>query len=113
MAWWDSKNRRGSLQATAGVPSPAAVSSSPVSAASPKRKRRLAVGDAFPVLDPEPRRSTNMAMDQQRAQLSPVFGSQPALPSTPALVVHVEIQFTDPVIRSRYSRSYGSSPGFA
>jgi hypothetical protein len=53
-----------------------------------------------------------MTMDQRRAQLSPVFEAQPALPSVPALVVHVEIQFTDPVIRSRYTRSYGSSPDF-
>jgi len=53
-----------------------------------------------------------MTMDQRRAQLSPVFEMQPALPSAPALVVQVEIQFTDPVIRSRYTRSYGSSPDF-
>ncbi|KAH6853812.1 hypothetical protein B0I37DRAFT_420889 [Chaetomium sp. MPI-CAGE-AT-0009] len=29
-----------------------------------------------------------------------------------ALVVHVDVRFTDPVIRSRYYRSYGSSSGF-
>ncbi|KAK5657137.1 hypothetical protein OQA88_3665, partial [Cercophora sp. LCS_1] len=51
-------------------------------------------------------------MDQRRALLSPVLDQQPALPSTPALTVHVEIHFTDPVIRSRYTRSYGSSPDF-
>ncbi|KAK0657632.1 hypothetical protein B0T16DRAFT_402197 [Cercophora newfieldiana] len=117
MAWWDSKNRHRSLGATSPL---SKVSCSPVVPSSPasptttttKTKRRLALGDAFPVLEPEPRRSTNMTMDQRRAQLSPVFEAQPALLSAPALVVHVEIQFTDPVIRSRYSRSYGSSPDF-
>ncbi|KAK4454642.1 hypothetical protein QBC34DRAFT_392254 [Podospora aff. communis PSN243] len=116
MAWWDSKNRHRSLGATSRVCSPVAfapAASVPSPAISPKTKRRLALGDAFPVLEPEPRRSTNMTMDQRRAQLSPVFEAQPALPSVPALVVHVEIQFTDPVIRSRYTRSYGSSPDFA
>ncbi|KAK4128743.1 hypothetical protein N657DRAFT_629790 [Parathielavia appendiculata] len=51
-------------------------------------------------------------MEQHWASLSPVFGEQLGHPTTPDLVVHVEIRFTDPVIRSRYSRSYGSSPTF-
>ncbi|KAK0632856.1 hypothetical protein B0T14DRAFT_505281 [Immersiella caudata] len=115
MAWWDSKNRHRSVGATSRVRSSVAlcpVASVPTPPASPKNKRRLALGDAFPVLEPQPRRSTNMTMDQRRAQLSPIFEAQPALPSAPALVVHVEIQFTDPIIRSRYTRSYGSSPNF-
>ncbi|KAK4116361.1 hypothetical protein N656DRAFT_794680 [Canariomyces notabilis] len=65
------------------------------------------MGDAFPRLDPRA-----FAMEQERALLSPVFDEHARPPSMPALVVHVEIQFTDPVIRSRYCRSYGSSPGF-
>ncbi|KAK0731744.1 hypothetical protein B0H67DRAFT_85435 [Lasiosphaeris hirsuta] len=101
MAWWDSKHR-----------SPGASTTSLTSPSSLLPRTRLSLGDAFPQLEPEPRRSTNITMDQRRALLSPVFEDQPALPSTPALLVHVEIQFTDPVIRSRYTRSYGSSPGF-
>ncbi|KAK3341601.1 hypothetical protein B0T25DRAFT_466518, partial [Lasiosphaeria hispida] len=101
MAWWDSKHR-----------SPGASTTSSTSSPSLLPKKRLSLGDAFPKLEPEPRRSTNMTMDQRRALLSPVFEDQPALPSTPALLVHVEIQFTDPVIRSRYTRSYGSSTNF-
>ncbi|KAL2023188.1 hypothetical protein VTK56DRAFT_3311 [Thermocarpiscus australiensis] len=72
-----------------------------------RSKPRLALGDAFPRLDP-----SHIEMERERALLSPVFEDQPGPPSTPALVVHVEIRFTDPVIRSRYYRSYGSSPRF-
>jgi len=54
-----------------------------------------------------------MTMDQRQALLLPIFeNQQPALPIAPALTVHVEIQFSDPVIRSRYYRSYGTSPEF-
>ncbi|KAK1834798.1 hypothetical protein QBC39DRAFT_251575, partial [Podospora conica] len=53
-------------------------------------------------------------MDQRRDLPSPVFEeSPPSPPTTPALVVHVDIKFTDSDIHPRYSRSYGSSPAFA
>lgn len=55
---------------------------------------------------------TSTADQHRGGHLSPVFEAQPALHSTPSLSVHVEIQFTDPVIRSRYTRTYGSSPDF-
>lgn len=60
------------------------------------------MGDAHPKLD----------MATERALLSPVFENQSLALITPPLAVHVEINFTDPVIRSRYYRSYGSSPAF-
>ncbi|KAL2259466.1 hypothetical protein VTK26DRAFT_6848 [Humicola hyalothermophila] len=65
------------------------------------------MGDVFPRLDPNP-----IEMERERALSSPVVKDQPGAQTTPALVVQVEIQFTDPVIRSRYCRTYGSSPGF-
>ena len=65
------------------------------------------MGDTFPRLE-----SKHIEMERERALLSPVFEGHSGPPTTPALVVHVEIRFTDPVIRSRYCRSYGSSPGF-
>ncbi|KAK3394295.1 hypothetical protein B0H63DRAFT_42253 [Podospora didyma] len=99
MAWWDSSKQRQSL------------------GASQRPKKRLVLGDAFPRLQESSRLSTTTSptMDEDRGFLSPVFedhqqNHHPVAPLTPALVVHVEIQFTDPVIRSRYSRSYGSSP---
>lgn len=103
MAWWDAGRRQRSLgSACASAPVPKSPN-----------KKKLALGDAFPQLEPEPRWSTNMTMDQRRALLSPVFeNQQPALPIAPALTVHVEIQFTDPVIRSRYHMSYGTSAEF-
>jgi hypothetical protein len=69
------------------------------------------MGDAFPKLGP-PQVNKQLEMERERALLSPVFEEQLGPPTTPALVVHVDIRFTDPVIRSRYSRSYGSSPTF-
>ncbi|KAK3300431.1 uncharacterized protein B0H64DRAFT_414384 [Chaetomium fimeti] len=51
-------------------------------------------------------------MERQRALLSPVFEEQLGASAIPALVVHVDIRFTDPVIRSRYCRSYASSKTF-
>ncbi|KAL2199294.1 hypothetical protein P885DRAFT_31450 [Corynascus similis CBS 632.67] len=69
------------------------------------------MGDAFPRLEPA-RADKHADMERERALLSPVFEEQSGPPTTPALVVHVDIRFTDPVIRSRYCRSYGSSPGF-
>ncbi|SPQ18248.1 61d090ca-5509-40ea-aece-d615eb1b6ba8 [Thermothielavioides terrestris] len=91
MAWWDPQHR------TLG--------------ASPRSKPRLVMGDAFPRLEPA-HTDRRIDMERERALLSPVFEDQLAPPTTPALVVHVEIRFTDPVIRSRYCRSYGSSPSF-
>lgn len=87
MAWWDAQHR--------------------APGSSPRSKPRLLMGDAFPRLEPK-----HIEMERERALLSPVFEDQPGPPTTPALVVHVEIQFTDPVIRSRYYRSYGSSINF-
>ncbi|KAK4251861.1 hypothetical protein C7999DRAFT_10542 [Corynascus novoguineensis] len=69
------------------------------------------MGDVFPRLEPA-RADKHADMERERALLSPVFEEQSGPPTTPALVVHVDIRFTDPVIRSRYCRSYGSSPGF-
>jgi hypothetical protein len=69
------------------------------------------MGDAFPRLGP-PQLDRQLEMERERALLSPVFEEQLGPPTTPALVVHVDIRFMDPVIRSRYSRSYGSSPSF-
>lgn len=87
MAWWDSHR--------------------PPLRGSPRSRPRLIMGDAFPRLEPK-----QFEMERERALLSPVFEELPGPPSVPSLVVHVEIQFTDPVIRSRYCRSYGSSPAF-
>ncbi|KAK4039252.1 hypothetical protein C8A01DRAFT_16738 [Parachaetomium inaequale] len=71
------------------------------------------MGDAFPRLEPTHiDNNKHIDMERERAFLSPVFEEQLGPPTTPALVVHVDIRFTDPVIRSRYCRSYGSSPGF-
>ncbi|KAL2139999.1 hypothetical protein VTI28DRAFT_4429 [Corynascus sepedonium] len=92
MAWWDSHRDR------------------PLDG-SPRSKSRLTMGDAFPRLEPA-RADKHADMERERALLSPVFEEQSGPPTTPALVVHVDIRFTDPVIRSRYCRSYGSSPGF-
>ncbi|KAL2165124.1 hypothetical protein VTH06DRAFT_420 [Thermothelomyces fergusii] len=105
MAWWDSHRRR-------------------LRDRSPRSRARLAVGDAFPRLGPahahqhpdqhpdrHPDRHPDMERD--RALLPPVLEEQPGPPPTaPALVVHVDVRFTDPVVRSRYTRSYESSPGF-
>ncbi|KAK0734043.1 hypothetical protein B0T26DRAFT_670378 [Lasiosphaeria miniovina] len=111
MAWWDSRQQQQQWQEQEQHRS--------LSVASIRPKKRLILGDAFPRLDqpasssqqpapaPTPARLT---MDQERALLSPVFDDYRAATSTPPLVVHVEIRFTDPVIRSRYFRSYGSSP---
>ncbi|KAK1752473.1 hypothetical protein QBC47DRAFT_388582 [Echria macrotheca] len=109
MAWWDAKKQR--RRGTAAcAPAPCSPNSPPNS------KARIALGDAFPRLELDSTTtSTNMTMDQRRATLEPVFENhhQPDLPLTPALTVHVEIQFTDPVIRSRYTRTYASSADFA
>ncbi|KAK3943625.1 hypothetical protein QBC46DRAFT_253626 [Diplogelasinospora grovesii] len=79
---------------------------------SPWSRRGLILGDSFPRLEPK-RSSTDLTMDQERALLSPIFEEQQnGFFSTPPLAVHVTIKFTDPVIRSIYSRSYESSPGF-
>ncbi|KAG7292999.1 hypothetical protein NEMBOFW57_003044 [Staphylotrichum longicolle] len=107
MAWWDSQHR------TIG--------------ASPRSSPRNIMGDAFPRLEPSPidRHSgrhvdrhidrhvdRHADMELERALLSPVVEEQPGQPTAPALVVQVDIRFTDPVIRSRYCRSYASSPTF-
>lgn len=57
----------------------------------------------------------NMTMDKRQQLPSPVFEEEPppSPPTTPALVVHVDIRFTNPDLQPRYSRSYGSSPAFA
>ncbi|KAK4105540.1 hypothetical protein N658DRAFT_416055 [Parathielavia hyrcaniae] len=68
------------------------------------------MGDAFPRLGPAPDRQ--FELEQHRASAPPAFEEHVAPPTTPALVVHVDVCFTDPVIRSRYSRSYASSPTF-
>ncbi|KAK4230632.1 hypothetical protein QBC38DRAFT_325574, partial [Podospora fimiseda] len=51
-------------------------------------------------------------MDTDRAFLPPVFENHSLLATAAPLTVHVEVQFTDPVIKSRYCRSYSSSPTF-
>ncbi|KAL2154779.1 hypothetical protein VTH82DRAFT_3455 [Thermothelomyces myriococcoides] len=97
MAWWDSHHR--------------------LLDGSSRSKTRLIMGDAFPRLESAAaaaaaRADRHADIERERALLSPVLEEQSAPPTTPALVVHVDIRFTDPVIRSRYYRSYGSSPGF-
>ncbi|KAK0618238.1 hypothetical protein B0T17DRAFT_509787 [Bombardia bombarda] len=84
MAWWDSRHRN--------------------LGASPPPKNALAMGDVFPKLGLR-QQSTTPTMDRERALLSPISGEH-------QLAVHVNIQFTDPVIRSSYHRSYSCSPGF-
>lgn len=56
-----------------------------------------------------------MTMDKRLQLPSPVFEEEPppSPPTTPALIVHVDIRFTNPDVQPRYSRSYGSSPAFA
>lgn len=56
-----------------------------------------------------------MTMDKRQQLPSPVFEEEPppSPPTTPALIVHVDIRFTNPDIQSRHSRSYGSSPAFS
>ncbi|EGS18816.1 uncharacterized protein CTHT_0054260 [Thermochaetoides thermophila DSM 1495] len=103
MAWWDSKHR-------AAGPSP----SLPPPIRPRDSRQRLVMGDVFPRLDQGTLYKIDTEQERERAMLPPVLEVQrPGLPTTPALVVHVEIRFTDPVIRSRYSRTYASSPGFA
>ncbi|KAL2271314.1 hypothetical protein VTJ83DRAFT_685 [Remersonia thermophila] len=90
--------------------------------ASPRSARPcLVTGDGLPGGDPAP---SFARLDKQhrlveegrepggRGPLSPVWEDDPTrtAPSDPALVVHVDIRFTDPVIRTRYGRSYESSP---
>ncbi|KAK0659216.1 hypothetical protein QBC41DRAFT_47834 [Cercophora samala] len=114
MAWWDS--RRQSRQAPASLPS-ASLDDGVLAAArpSPRLRKRFSAGDAFPRLDSinttTTQRHTTLDMDE-RAVLSPVAEENAESPRSPALVIQVEIFFTDPVIRSRYSRSYASSPTF-
>ncbi|KAK4156953.1 hypothetical protein C8A00DRAFT_12167 [Chaetomidium leptoderma] len=91
MAWWDSQHRA-------------------LSPSSPRSRPRLTMGDAFPRLEPT-HVDKHIEMERERALLSPVFEEYLGPPTTPALVVHVDIRFTDPIIRSRYCRSYSSSPG--
>ncbi|KAK3906798.1 hypothetical protein C8A05DRAFT_11489, partial [Staphylotrichum tortipilum] len=80
----------------------------------PSSKPRLSLGDAFLKLPPGQKNDRHATMERERARalLSPVSEEHLWPPATPALVVHVEIRFTDPVIRSTYFRSYGSSPAF-
>ncbi|KAK3695110.1 hypothetical protein B0T22DRAFT_454389 [Podospora appendiculata] len=97
MAWWDSKHQ--SLDA------------------SPRPKKHVALGDAFPKLDlSQP--ATNhppTIVHRTSSLLLPIseeqYGSR-IIQNTPPLVIHVNIQFTDPVIRSSYSQSYVSSHTF-
>ncbi len=93
MAWWDSQHH--------GL------------GASPGSKPRLSLGDAFPRLETHhSNKHAEMPRERPLSFLSPLVEEQPGPPTTPALVVHVDVHFTDPIIRSRYSRSYGSSPSF-
>ncbi|KAK3337232.1 hypothetical protein B0T19DRAFT_481599 [Cercophora scortea] len=59
--------------------------------------------------------TTHPIMHRPSSLLSPIseehYGSR-MIQNTPPLVVHVNIQFTDPVIRSSYSQSYASSHTF-
>ncbi|KAK4170242.1 hypothetical protein QBC43DRAFT_197454, partial [Cladorrhinum sp. PSN259] len=72
------------------------------SSRSTPQPQRRSMGDALPKTD----------MATERAFLPPVFENHSLLATTAPLTVHVEVQFTDPAIKSRYCRSYGSSPGF-
>ncbi|CAP60484.1 uncharacterized protein PODANS_1_7800 [Podospora anserina S mat+] len=114
MAWWDS--RRQSRQAPASLPS-ASLDDGLLAAArpSPRLRKRFSAGDAFPRLDSinttTTQRHTTLDMDE-RAVLSPVAEENAESSRSPALVIQVEIFFTDPLIRSRYARSYASSPTF-
>ncbi|KAK4181580.1 hypothetical protein QBC36DRAFT_65936 [Triangularia setosa] len=114
MAWWDS--RRESRQAPVSLLS-ASLDDGALAVArpSPRLRKRFSAGDAFPRLDSinttTRQRHTTLDMDE-RALLSPVAEENAESSRSPALVIQVEIFFTDPVIRSRYSRSYGSSPTF-
>ncbi|KAK3383233.1 hypothetical protein B0T24DRAFT_687688 [Lasiosphaeria ovina] len=112
MAWWDSQQQQQRQWQEQ-------EQRRSLGGASTRPKKRLILGDAFPRLDQPASSSQQLApapaparltMDEERALLSPVFDDYRATTSTPPLVVHVEIRFTDPVIRSRYFRSYGSSP---
>ncbi|KAM7223269.1 hypothetical protein V8F06_001482, partial [Rhypophila decipiens] len=82
-----------------------------------KSKKELATGDAFPKLDfsspsiPVTATDLPTAMDQDGINLSSTSEEGFSPPGAP-LTVHVTIQYTDPVIRSRYSRSYTSSHTF-
>ncbi|KAK0748143.1 hypothetical protein B0T21DRAFT_389077 [Apiosordaria backusii] len=114
MAWWDS--RRESRQAPASLLSASLDDGLlAVDLPTPRLRKRFTAGDAFPRLDSinaaPTRRHSTLDMDE-KVLLSPVAEENTESSSTPALVIQVEIFFTDPVIRSRYSRSYGSSPTF-
>lgn len=93
MAWWDTNTEHGILD----------VSLPP--------KSHLIMGDTFPRLELTPADKHN-EMERERALLSPVFEEQLGSSTMPALVVHVDIRFTDPTIQSRYCRRYASSSGF-
>ncbi|KAM7209079.1 hypothetical protein V8F20_000688 [Naviculisporaceae sp. PSN 640] len=110
MAWWDANSPRSSRNGS----SPLRLS---------KSRKDLALGDAFPKLDfssilPANNMSSavdsglSSAMDHDRIILSPISEEHLSPPPIGPLTVHVTIQFTDPVIRSRYSRSYTSSQTF-
>ncbi|KAK0746115.1 hypothetical protein B0T18DRAFT_143968 [Schizothecium vesticola] len=151
MAWWDARERRHGVSASAtdadGDALAAAVSAvGPVSFSTASstlsstllcasvphcchcqpestkklvNKRRTALGDVSSRLAPEPvprstNTNTNMTMGLRQELSSPVLEElPPSPPTTPALIVHVDIRFTNPDIQPRYSRSYGSSPAFA
>ncbi|KAK4193333.1 hypothetical protein QBC35DRAFT_481256 [Podospora australis] len=97
MAWWDSTQRDGRQDGSF----------------LPSLRDTMILGNAIPQMGHIPHITSpnTRAMERERALLSPVFEhhNTGGPPNTPSLVVHVEILFTDPVIRSRYTRSYGSS----
>lgn len=155
MAWWDARQRRHGVSASAhdgdgdgdalaaAVPAVWPVSFStasstlsstllrasvphchhchPESTKNLVNKRRTALGDVSsrltsePVWTNTPTNNLNMTMDKRLQLPSPVFEEEPppSPPTTPALIVHVDIRFTNPDLQPRYSRSYGSSPAFA
>ncbi|KAH8884481.1 hypothetical protein GQ53DRAFT_829724 [Thozetella sp. PMI_491] len=90
--------------------------SSSTRSASPPPSPRKTVTRPKPSL---PHNSSGMdflriGMDRERISglLSPVLDEERGRPDDPPLLVHVAVRFDDPAVRSRYARTYGSSPNF-
>ncbi|RKU40635.1 hypothetical protein DL546_001731 [Coniochaeta pulveracea] len=95
MAWWDSRHYR--------------ASGSSWSAPSPMRRRDRSIVHGIARLENAP-----LEMDEDTdGVLFPIVEEENIPVTNPALLVNVSINFTDPIIRSRYHRTYASSPAFA
>ncbi|KAK1769599.1 hypothetical protein QBC33DRAFT_327373 [Phialemonium atrogriseum] len=82
----------------------------PRSQTPPWRRRDPALLDGIRPLDH--RASMELRTGLGDCPLSPVTEEDGGSPFSPPLVVSVTVKFADPIIRSTYRRTYGSSPNF-